>query len=224
MYHVVHDMAIHDLMNELLRHPPRPLHLVLMTRRDPPLALATLRARDRMTELRQQDLRFTVVETTMFLEQMTDLKIVDTVAATLQDRIEGWVIGLRLAALFHRHHGNLNQLLYNMPGQVAYVSEYLMSEVLSQQPREVQDFLMQTSILNRFCAPLCDAVRGEGPLGSMGTRRASPPARPSWNAYTRRTCFSFPKATSRSGIVIVTITCFRRSCRASYNADTIPMR
>ena len=171
-YHVIHDMAIHDLLSELLRHPPRTLHLVLMTRRDPPLSLGTLRARDRLTELRQQDLRFTVADTARFLQQMTGLEVVDTVAAALQAKTEGWVLGLRLAALFHRHQGDFDLLLRHLPEQVAYVSEYLMSEVLLQQQPEVQDFLMQTAILNRFCASLCDAVRSEGASSGVNGHEA----------------------------------------------------
>ena len=167
-YHVIHDMAIHDLLNEVLRHPPRRVHLVLVTRRDPPLSLATLRARDRLTELRQQDLRFTVAETTMFLEQLTGLEVVGTVAATLHAKTEGWVTGLRLAALFHRHQGNLDQLLNHLPEHMAYVSEYFMTEVLSQLPPGIRQYLLATAILDRFCVPLCEAVwtSGMGPEAS----------------------------------------------------------
>jgi LuxR family maltose regulon positive regulatory protein len=167
-YHVLHEMAIHNLLHELFQHPPRRLRLVFITRRDPPLSLVTLRARAQMAEIRQQNLRFTVAETTAFLQQTINTPVTDAVAISLAEKTEGWVTGLRLAALFHRHQGNLEVLLQDLPANISYVSEYLMVEVLSQQPPELQDFLMQTSILDGFCGELCDAVRGEEPAGVCG--------------------------------------------------------
>ena len=173
-YHVIHEMAIHNLLSELLRHPPRTLHLVVVTRRDPPFALATLRARAQMTEIRQQDLRFTVGETAAFLKQMTGSEVADTVAAALTDKTEGWVTGLRLVALSLGQQGNVDLLLQDLPENVPYITEYLMAEVLLQQPPEIQDFLLQTSILNRLCGPLCDAVRGETGPASNGLKACKP--------------------------------------------------
>ena len=167
-YHVLHEMEIHNLLYELLQHPPQRLRLVVISRRDPPLALATLRAHDQMAEIRQQNLRFTVAETTAFFQKTMDAPVTDVVAGSLVEKTEGWVTGLRLAALFYRHQGNLEVLLQDLPDNISYVSEYLMAEVLSQQPPELQDFLMQTSIPSGFCGGLCDAIRGEEPPGVYG--------------------------------------------------------
>lgn len=161
-YHVIHDMAIHNLLNALLRHPPRPLHLVVVTRRDPPLGLATLRGRGQVTDIRQLDLRFSVADTAALLQQMTGAQVDEATAAALVDKTEGWVTGIRLAVLSLRHQGDLAHAVTRLPATLPNVTEYLMAEVLAQQPPEIQDFLVQTSILHRFCDTLCDAVRGEG--------------------------------------------------------------
>jgi LuxR family maltose regulon positive regulatory protein len=157
-YHVIQEQAVHDLTIELLKHPPQPLHLVLASRRDPPLPLASLRARAQMTEIRVQDLRFTVAETAAFLQQMMGAPVEDAEVAVLEEKTEGWVTGLRLAALSLRHRSDLDRILANLPEDNRYVMDYLLTEVLSNQAENSRDYLLATAILNRFCAPLCDAV------------------------------------------------------------------
>jgi LuxR family maltose regulon positive regulatory protein len=157
-YHVIQEQAVHDLTIELLKHPPQPLHLVLASRRDPPLPLSSLRARGQMTEIRVQDLRFTVAETAAFLQQMMGEPVEDAEVAVLEEKTEGWVTGLRLAALSLRQRSDLDRILANLPEDNRYVMDYLITEVLSNQEENSRDYLLATAILNRFCAPLCDAV------------------------------------------------------------------
>ncbi len=105
-YHLIRERAVHDLLSELLRHPPRGLHLVLASRKDPLLPLATLRAKSQVTEVRRQDLRFTKVETAAFLRQELGASVDDRAAAALLERVEGWVTGMRLVILSLRHRGS----------------------------------------------------------------------------------------------------------------------
>ncbi|MEA3231178.1 MAG: transcriptional regulator, partial [Thermodesulfobacteriota bacterium] len=157
-YHFVRQNAVHELLSELLKHPTGPMHLVLATRRDPPLPLATLRARSRMTEIRVQELRFSVAESAAFLQKVTGRSVDDTIAAVLEEKTEGWVTGLRLAALSLRYRSNMDRILAQLPENNRYVMDYIVAEVLSQQPSAIQEYLLATAILDRFCASLCQAV------------------------------------------------------------------
>ena len=155
--HHIQKKSVHDFLDGLLRHPPRPMHLVLIGRRDPRLSIPALRARSQLGEIRLQDLRFSDAETETFLQQMLQTSIDGGVAAAWAEKMEGWVTGLRLAVLSMKHRADL-QSLPQMQRGTQYVMEYLFSEVLLHQPTAVRDMLLETSILNRFCAPLCDAV------------------------------------------------------------------
>jgi LuxR family maltose regulon positive regulatory protein len=106
-YYLIQNMAVHDLLSELLRHPPRALHLVLASRSDPLLPLTTLRARSQVTELRAPELRFTRVETAAFLEQQLGTPADDRTVDALMEQFEGWVTGLRLLTLSLRHRGSV---------------------------------------------------------------------------------------------------------------------
>ncbi|MCB0223730.1 MAG: hypothetical protein KDI02_08575, partial [Anaerolineae bacterium] len=156
-YHVIRKAAIHELLSELLRHPPPAMHLVITTRSDPPLPIITLRARAQVTEIRLHELRFKAAETTTFLQQM-GVQADDITAESLTQKTEGWVTGLRLAALSLRHRGDIDLLLKGMPDNSRYVTDYLLAEVLNRLDPAIQDFLLKTSILDRLCGPLCDAV------------------------------------------------------------------
>ena len=157
-YHFIHNTAIHDLLTELLRYPPAPMHLFITTRRDPPLPLSTLRAQGLMTEVRAKDLRFSVADTAEFLRLALDDEINEKVAVTLEAQTEGWISGLRLASLSLREQGDNGQLQPGLQDN-RYLMDYLMTEVLSRQPTDIQNYLFTTAILDRFCAPLCEAVR-----------------------------------------------------------------
>jgi len=159
-YHLIRDQSIHKLIAELLHHPSPLMHLVLIARRDPPLPLTALRARGQMVEMRTRDLRFTLEETTIFLQQMTRRPVDSSVAAILEEKTEGWVTGLRLAVLSLRDKKDFKRVLTGVPADNRYVMDYVVSEILSHHPPAVQAWMLKTSVLNRFCAPLCDAVCG----------------------------------------------------------------
>ncbi|MGD9197764.1 MAG: hypothetical protein PVH97_05735, partial [Desulfobacterales bacterium] len=158
--HTIQEKSVYHLLNDLLRHPPRPMHLVLIGRRDPLLNIATLRARSQLAEVRLQDLRFTAGETATYLKQILNRQFDEDLATAWSEKTEGWVTGLRLAALSMQHRGDFKTILPELKGSTQYVMEYLFNEVLSHQPPDLRDFLLKTSILDRFCAPMYDAMVG----------------------------------------------------------------
>jgi LuxR family maltose regulon positive regulatory protein len=166
-YHLITVGAIHDGVSFLLEHLPQQLHPVIATRADPPLPLARLRARGQLTELRADDLRFTAKEATAFLNGVMGLNLQPEDIAALEARTEGWISGLHLAALSLQGHEDAHAFVEAFTGSHHYILEYLIEEVLSRQPDPVQRFLLQTSILDRLCAPLCDAITGERDGASM---------------------------------------------------------
>ena len=159
-YHVIRDSAIHHLLSDLLHDAPRTLHFVLAARIDPALPLPELRSRGHTLELRAADLRFTLDETARFLREAMRLQVDDQDVSVLRSRTEGWAAGLHLAALYFRHSGARTLLEANQQGQNRYIIDYLVVEVLAQLPPPTQDFLLQTSILDELCGPLCEAVMG----------------------------------------------------------------
>jgi len=160
-YHLISECAIHEGVAFLLDHLPRQLHLVIATRVDPSLPLARLRARGQLTELRAADLRFTVEETALFLNRVMGLALRSEDVAALETRTEGWIAGLNLAALSLQGCEDTHTFVETFTGSHHYILDYLIEEVLSRQPQPVQRFLLQTSVLDRLCAPLCDALTGE---------------------------------------------------------------
>jgi LuxR family maltose regulon positive regulatory protein len=171
-YHCIHEAAVHDLLSELLRHPPRPMHLVLASRREPSIDLIQLRVQSQVTEVRTQELRFTKEETTAFLEHELRTPVKTGAVEALIGRVEGWAAGLRLITLSLRHRDSVDMSPARRGGDVAYVTDYLMAEVLAGQPPAIQDFLLKTSILDRLNGPLCDAVcfgETKAPSSSGGT-------------------------------------------------------
>jgi LuxR family maltose regulon positive regulatory protein len=157
-YHLITERAVHDGMAFLLEHLPQQLHLVIATRADPPLPIARLRARGQLTELRADDLRFTTAETTAFLNDVMGLHLQPEDVAALEARTEGWISGLHLAALSMQGHRDAHAFVEAFTGGHQYILEYLIEEVLTNQPEAVQRFLLQTSILDRMCGSLCDSV------------------------------------------------------------------
>ena len=161
-FHLITDKSVLDLISQLLRHPPEPLHLVLICRRDPYLPIPLLRARRFLTEIRTQDLRFTETEIEDLLTQMMGTMVDPSTAARLSERTEGWVTGLLLAVFSMRNQGRLDPALLEPQVDAQYVMEYLFTEVFSRQPSEITHYLMCSAILDRFCGPLCEAVRAPG--------------------------------------------------------------
>jgi len=159
-YHLIDAPPVHDSVTFLLNRLPPRLRLVLASRADPPLPLARLRARGQLAELRAEDLRFTLGETAAFLREATGLDLPTASVAALQDRTEGWAAGVQLAALSLRGHSDPAAFVATFAGSHRYVLDYLTEEVLAGQPEPVLHFLLETSVLDRLCGPLCDAVTG----------------------------------------------------------------
>jgi LuxR family transcriptional regulator, maltose regulon positive regulatory protein len=158
-YHFITNLSIHHALAFLLDHLPPGVHVVLATREDPPLPLAQLRARGDLLELRATDLRFTPEEAHTFLTEAMGLSLTKEESTLLQVRTEGWITGLQLAAFSLQGRDDVGAFIKEFSGSNHYVVDYLLEEVLKRQSEMVQNFLLQTCILDRLCAPLCDAVR-----------------------------------------------------------------
>jgi LuxR family maltose regulon positive regulatory protein len=159
-YHLIKAEPIHNGLAFLLDHLPPRMHLVLVTREDPPLPLPRLRVRGQVTEIRADDLRFTADEAAAFLDRALGLALDPGIVAALEARTEGWIAGLQLAALSMRDRSDAADFVAAFSGSHRHVIDYLADEVLARQPEEVRGFLCQTAILDRLTAPLCDAVTG----------------------------------------------------------------
>lgn len=158
-YHVLDVPAIDEALTFLLDHLPPQMHLVITTREDPNLPLARYRARGQLTELRAADLRFTPAETAAFLNEAMGLNLLAAEITALETRTEGWIAGLQLAALaLQGQRDDAARFIQSFSGSHRFVLDYLVEEVLLQQPESIQRFLLRTSILDRLCGPLCDAV------------------------------------------------------------------
>ena len=156
--HRVHERSVHDLLTEFLEHPPAPLHLVIISRFDPFLPISALRARGQVTEIRMHDLRFSCAETTAYLQQIFPTGIDEKNAQLWTDKTEGWITGLRLAALSIKHRNECNPLLPELCGSTQYVMQYLFNEALENHSPEIRKYLVSLSVVAYFCAPLCDVL------------------------------------------------------------------
>jgi LuxR family maltose regulon positive regulatory protein len=160
-YHAVHSPQVDDELAFLLEHLPARMRLVIATREDPMLPLARMRARGELTELRASDLRFSPEEATEFLGRVMGLDLGVEHIAALESRTEGWVAGLQLAALSMQGQKDIDGFIRSFTGSHRFVLDYLAEEVMRQQPEGIQAFLLRTSILDRFCGPLCDSLMQE---------------------------------------------------------------
>jgi LuxR family transcriptional regulator, maltose regulon positive regulatory protein len=157
-YHLVRAPEVHAAVAFLLDHLPPTLHLVIASREDPPLPLPRLRARGQVTEVRAGDLGFSVEEAAAFLGEGMGLRLGEAEVATLVDRTEGWVAGLQLAGLALRDRPDPAAFVAAFAGGHRLVADYLLTEVLDRQPPSTRRFLLTTGVLDRLCAPLCDAL------------------------------------------------------------------
>jgi LuxR family maltose regulon positive regulatory protein len=158
-YHLlIKAQPIHDALGFLLDHLPPQMHLVIATRADPPLPIARLRGRGQVTELRLTDLRFTPDEAAEFLNQVMGLELSVNDVAALASRTEGWISGLQMAAVSMQEQEDTASFIQAFTGSDRYILDYLVEEVLYRQSDGIQTFLLQTAILDRLTAPLCDAV------------------------------------------------------------------
>jgi LuxR family maltose regulon positive regulatory protein len=159
-YHVIETPSLHQSVTYLIDHLPPQMHLIIVTRADPPLPIAHWRARGQLAELRAADLRFTPDEAALFLRQVMGLPLTAEQATALDTRTEGWIAGLQLAALSMRGREDISGFIEAFTGSHRFVLDYLTEQVLQRQTESVQTFLLHTSILDRMRAGLCNAITG----------------------------------------------------------------
>lgn len=159
-FQIIQEPFILKLLEKLIANQPPALHLVIVSREDPLLPLARLRAGGRLTEIRLADLRFSTAETAQFFSHTLKMDLGKANAAALEERTEGWVAGLQLAGLSMRGRGDPGPFIAALTGSHRFILSYLTEEVINRQPEEVRSFLLQTSILSKLNAALCDAVTG----------------------------------------------------------------
>ncbi|MBI9045495.1 MAG: NACHT domain-containing protein [Anaerolineaceae bacterium] len=160
-YHLIDSQPVHDALTFLLENLPPHLHLVVTTREDSPIPISRLRARGQLNELRALDLRFTLEEAAKFLNQVMGLKLSTADIVALESRTEGWIAGLQLAAISMQGLEDTAGFIHSFTGSNRMILDYLIEEVLNQQSNEIQTFLLQTAILDRFTGSLCNVVTGQ---------------------------------------------------------------
>jgi LuxR family maltose regulon positive regulatory protein len=158
-YQNIQNIEVHDLLSELLTQPPLSMHLVLISRNDPPLNLIKYRARRQLSEIRIHDIRFTENETESFLEKEMGGQLDSKTLLTLFQRVEGWVTGMRMFCLSLKHRGTTEWMPSDLDGGVSYITDFFREEVIENQPPVIQDYLLKTAILDSFCAPLCQFLQ-----------------------------------------------------------------
>ena len=158
--HLIINQEIYAALDYLITHQPPELHLVIIGRVDPLLSLSRLRVGRQLTEIRSSDLRFTQKETTAFLNGLMNLDLSIEDIVSLEERTEGWVAGLQLAALSLLGHEDKHEFIEKFSGIHHFLIDYLVEEVLALQPSEIRNFLCRSSILDRLNSDLCDATLG----------------------------------------------------------------
>jgi len=157
-FHEIDSLPVHETLTFLIEHQPPTLHFAILTRDDPPLPLARLRAHNQLNELRAAELRFTTTQVNSFFRGIEGLNLSPEDISILEDRSEGWIVGMQLAAISLRGRTDIVDLKKSFTGNNRYILDYLISEVLDVQTDKIRDFLLQTSILNRFTGELCNAL------------------------------------------------------------------
>lgn len=166
-YHVVGAQAIHAAVGFFVDHLPPHVHLILASRSDPPLPLARLRGHGLLTELRATDLCFTAQEASYFLNDVMGLELAAETVMALEARTEGWIVGLHLAALSMQNRSDRTEFVQSLSGTYHFILDYLIEEVLQRQPASIRSFLLQTAVLDQFCASLCNAVTGNSDAATI---------------------------------------------------------
>ncbi|MDT8306525.1 MAG: hypothetical protein RRC07_11355 [Anaerolineae bacterium] len=165
-FHVIQDRFILQVLETVVANLPPVLHLVLITREDPPLPLARLRANNALTEVRARDLRFDSEDGATFLNEVMGLSLTAADISALEMKTEGWIAGLQLAALALQTAPDagepalVSRFIAALSGSHRFILSYLTEQVLNQQPENVQRFLLQTAILDKLTGDLGDAVTG----------------------------------------------------------------
>jgi LuxR family transcriptional regulator, maltose regulon positive regulatory protein len=174
-FHVINSETVPRIVSYLLDHLPHQIHLVILTRVDPPLPLSRLRARDQLLDIRAEQLRFSQDEAAAFLNDVMGLTLSADDLSAMQTRIEGWIAGLQLVALSMQGCKDIHGFVSAFTGSHRYVIDYLVEEVLKLQPKEINTFLLQTSVLDQMSGPLCQAVIEadiEGPVDGQAMLEA----------------------------------------------------
>jgi LuxR family transcriptional regulator, maltose regulon positive regulatory protein len=174
-FHVINSESVINIVFYLIDHLPNKKHLVLLTRIDPALPLSRLRVRNQLLDIRADQLRFTRDEIAAFLNNVMGLTLSADDLSAMEMRTEGWIAGLQLAALSMQSCNDIHGFVSAFTGSHRYIVDYLVEEVFRLQPRKVGAFLMQTSILDQMCGPLCEAVidsEAEGPINGQETLEA----------------------------------------------------
>jgi LuxR family maltose regulon positive regulatory protein len=157
-YHLAASTAVNEKLTFLIDHMPAQLHLIVASREEPEISLGRLRVNGQLAEIRQQDLRFGLEEAAEFFNQGEHFSLSKTQVHALETRTEGWISGLKLAAISLKMHKDPETFIASFTGSHHFVQDYLIEEVLHRQSEDVQSFLLRTSVLDRLCGPLCDAV------------------------------------------------------------------
>lgn len=163
----IQEKSILELLEILVANPPPQLHLVIVTREDPLIPLARLRAHNQMTEIRAKDLRFTNAESKDFFSKTMGVILTEEDFQILDQRIEGWAAGLQLVGLSIYGRENPSLFIANLKGTQRHILSYLTEEVLNRQSTELQNFLIEISILDKMCGDLCEAVTGRKDSGVL---------------------------------------------------------
>jgi LuxR family maltose regulon positive regulatory protein len=159
-YHLIQNVEIHNALEYLIEHAPQNFHFIILTRSDPPFELARMRVAGQLVEVRMEQLRFSTQEAASFLQESAKVHLAEDDVAALTERTEGWIAGLQMAAISMRGREDADAFVAAFAGSHRFVFDYLLEQVLNRQSQQVREFLLQTSVLERLSAPLCDAVTG----------------------------------------------------------------
>ena len=157
-FHTISAQPILEMITHLLDHMPPRMHLVLISRTDPPLPLSRLRIRNKLAEIRVDQLRFTREEIATYLNEALGFRLSSGDIAALKSRTEGWIAGVQLASIAMQGGKDVHRFVSEFTGSHHYIMDYLAEEVLKRLPENVSSFLLQTSILGNMCGKLCEAV------------------------------------------------------------------
>jgi LuxR family transcriptional regulator, maltose regulon positive regulatory protein len=164
-FHVLQSEPVLDITAYLINHLPKLVHIVIITRIDPPFPLARMRLNGQLLDLRADHLRFTRSEIGVFLNDATGLTLTHADLSVMESRTEGWIAGLQLASLSIKNTQDVHAFVQAFAGSQRYIMDYLAEEVLKSLPKELSTFLLQTSVLDRLCGPLCEAIVDSDHIG-----------------------------------------------------------
>ncbi|MGD8553732.1 MAG: hypothetical protein PVG02_08725, partial [Anaerolineales bacterium] len=157
-FHYIHDNNVQRMVDFMLENLPASLHMILLSRADPAIAIAKLRGRGQLIELRMQDLRFQLEEVKAFIDLFQGVRLPIEDVQTLTHRTEGWIAGLQMAVASLQGHSDQSSFIRHFSGDHQYIMDFLLDEVLRRQPQDLQSFLLKTSILERLNGSVCDAI------------------------------------------------------------------